>query len=173
MACHTAAAGRSLGLEVAQLNSEFVYTSTNRLSNQLATLDRLGLFTTPLAAPSTLPSIPSPTGTATLEARARGYLHSNCANCHRPSGPGRGNMDLRFDRTFAQTTACNTAPVTGDLGVAGARLLVPGSPQTSLVSLRMRSTGPGRMPPVATRRTDTAGALLVDDWIRSVTACPP
>ncbi len=173
MACHTAAAGRSLGLEVAQLNSEFVYPSTNRLSNQLATLDRLGLFTAPLAAPSMLPSIPAPSGPGTLEARARGYLHSNCSNCHRPTGPGRGNMDLRFDRTFAQTTSCNAAPVTGDLGVAGARLIVPGSPQTSLVSLRMRSAGPGRMPPVATRRTDTAGALLVDDWIRSVTACPP
>lgn len=173
LGCHTAAAGRSLGLEIGQLNFEFVYTSTNRLSNQLATLDRLGLFTTPLAAPSTLPVIPSPTGTAPLEARARSYLHSNCSHCHRPTGPGRSNMDLRFERTFAQTSSCNAVPTAGDLGVAGARLLVPGSPLTSLVSLRLRSPGPGRMPPIATRRTDTTGAQLVDDWIRSVTACPP
>lgn len=172
-ACHTSAAGRSLGLELGQLNGDLVYPSTNRISNQLATLDRLGLFATPLAAPASLPVIPPPSGTAPLEARARAHLHSNCSGCHRPGGPGRGAMDLRFDRTFQQTATCNAVAVAGDLGVAGARLLVPGSPSQSLVSLRMRSPGPGRMPPVATRRTDVVGAQLVDDWIRSVTTCPP
>ena len=173
MGCHTQAAGRSLGLELGQLNGDFVYAKTNRISNQLRTLDHLALFAQPLADPSTLPVYPSPSGTAPLESRARSYLHANCAHCHQPGGPGRGNMDLRFGGGFSGTRTCNAAPLTGDLGVVGAKLLVPGSPGTSLVSLRLRSTGPGRMPPLATKQVDSAGGQLMDDWIRSVTSCPP
>ena len=38
--CHTAAAGRSLGLEIGQLNGDFVYP-TGRTANQLTTLDAI------------------------------------------------------------------------------------------------------------------------------------
>lgn len=173
MSCHTQASGRSLGLEIGQLNGDFVYPSTNRISNQLATLDKLALFAQPLQSPATLPAIPSPFGSAPIDARARAYLHTNCSHCHRPTGPGGGAMDLRYPSTFSGTRTCNIAPDRGDFGVPGARLLVPGSPLTSLLSLRLRATGPGRMPPIGTKVTDTRGAQLVDDWIRSVTTCPP
>ncbi|HWU87257.1 MAG TPA: PQQ-dependent sugar dehydrogenase, partial [Kofleriaceae bacterium] len=46
--CHSRAAGGTLGLETAQLNREAVYPSTNRLSNQLATLDHIGMLSAPL-----------------------------------------------------------------------------------------------------------------------------
>lgn len=49
--CHTESAGRTLGLELGQLNGDFTYASTNRISNQLKTLDHLGLFAAPLAGP--------------------------------------------------------------------------------------------------------------------------
>jgi uncharacterized repeat protein (TIGR03806 family) len=173
MACHTQAAGRSLGLEIGQLNGDFVYPSTNRLSNQLATLSNLALFAQPIGAPGTLPVIPSPTGAAPLADRARAYLHSNCSHCHRPTGPGGGAMDLRFSTPFATTRTCNVVPGKGDLGVAGAKLFVPGAPASSLLSIRLRSTGLGRMPPIGTKVTDTAGAQIVDDWIRGTGSCPP
>ena len=172
LACHTQPAGRSLGLETAQLDSDFVYTRNNRLSNQLATLAHIGVLASAPPSAQTVPRLVAPFGQAPLEARARSYLHTNCAGCHRPQGPGRGPMDLRFARSFAQTNTCNAEPVAGNLGVAGAKLLTPGAPATSLLSLRLRAQGAGRMPNVATRTTDTAGAGLVDAFIRAQGACP-
>lgn len=169
--CHTQAAGRSLGLETAQLDADLVYTRTNRISNQLATLDKIGILGAPIPAAATVPRLVPPFGSAAVDARARSYLHSNCSGCHRPTGPGR-SMDLRFSRTLAETAACNAAPLTGDLGVTGARLLSPGNPAQSMISHRMRRPGSGRMPNVATRLVDTQGADLVDSYIRGVTTCP-
>ena len=65
LACHTAAAGRSLGLEIAQLNGALLYPQTGRTANQLATLDAIGMFSPALGTPpAALPVIPDPFGTA-------------------------------------------------------------------------------------------------------------
>ena len=56
--------------------------------------------------------------------------------------------------------------------MAGALLLTPGSPETSILSVRMHALDAARMPPLATSVVDQTGAALVDDWIRSLTACP-
>ena len=47
--CHTAAAGRSLGLELPQLNRDYLYPATNRTDNQLRVLDHIGVLSAPLA----------------------------------------------------------------------------------------------------------------------------
>ncbi|HSO38101.1 MAG TPA: PQQ-dependent sugar dehydrogenase, partial [Labilithrix sp.] len=174
VACHSEAAGRALGPELGQLNGEFVYPSTNRLSNQLKTLDHIGMFDKPLGKPvDQLIAYPDPQGSAgTLEQRARAYLHSNCANCHQPKGGGRGNLDLRFGTSLKDTKSCNVDNEAGDLGVAGGKLLVPGSPQTSLLSVRPHSPAANRMPPLASSVVDDKGVKVLDDWIRSITACP-
>jgi uncharacterized repeat protein (TIGR03806 family) len=173
--CHSQVAGRSLGPEIAQLNGDFVYTSTNRLSNQLATLDKLGYFTTPLAAaPATLAKMPTPTGTAgTLEERGKAYLHSNCSFCHQPGGTGRGTMDFRFGQPFASMGTCNADPTAGDLGVANAKIFVPGQPNQSILSLRTHATDQNRMPPLASKLVDTAGTAVLDSWIQGTATCPP
>jgi mono/diheme cytochrome c family protein len=115
----------------------------------------------------------NPYGTeGTDEARARAYLHTNCAQCHRPEGPGRGAMDLRFTTPFAMTATCNATPMAGDLGVANARQLSPGAPERSLLVLRSRETGLNRMPPIGSGRVDEPGVALLERWIRGVTACP-
>lgn len=170
--CHTAAAGRTLGLELGQLNGDLVYTETNRISNQLRTLDHIGMFAAPLGSIEQLPAYPRPAAPGALEARARSYLHANCSHCHRPNGPGRGDLDLRFATPLAATKVCGTAPALGDLGVAGAKVVAPGSPATSVLSLRTRAVGAARMPPLASNVVDTVGAAVVDDWITSLTACP-
>ncbi|MBS2014950.1 MAG: PQQ-dependent sugar dehydrogenase [Deltaproteobacteria bacterium] len=175
-ACHTAAAGRSLGLELGQLNGDLVYTSTNRIANQLETLEHIGLFAAPLGkAASDIVAYPRPTGagsTATAEARARSYLHANCAFCHRPTGPTRATMDLRFATPLAAAKVCGETPLLGSLGVADAKLLVPGAPSKSVVSLRPHALGAVRMPPVASTVVDTAGLGVLDGWIASLAACP-
>jgi uncharacterized repeat protein (TIGR03806 family) len=173
LSCHTGAAGHSLGLETGQLNRDLTYTSTQRISNQLATFEHLGLFEAPLgAAPEALARYPVPSGSDTLELRARAYLHSNCAVCHRPNGTGRGPADFRFSTPLAQASFCDKAPEQGSLGVTNARLLAPGDPGRSLLSLRMHALDANRMPPLASRGEDTVGLGVVDAWISSLTACP-
>ncbi len=158
--CHTAVAGHALGPELAQLNRH----------GQLENLSDVGFFAAPL--PSPLPSLAEPSGTAPLEARARAYLHSNCANCHQPGGPGRGPADLRFWLPLEDANVCDVAPTTGDLGLTDARLVAPGAPGRSVVSRRMHALDASRMPPVASALVDEAGAALVDAWITSLTTCP-
>ncbi len=174
MRCHTEAAGRTLGLELGQLNGAFTYASTNRIANQLDTLEHIGMFGAPLGKPvADLPVYPGLDSTASAEARARAYLHSNCSMCHRPNGGDAGPMDLRFSNAFSATKTCNVAAVGGDRGIAGAKLIVPGDPAKSLVSVRPHAaSGVMRMPPLATNVVDTKGVGVLDSWIKSVTACP-
>ncbi|MBK7539932.1 MAG: PQQ-dependent sugar dehydrogenase [Myxococcales bacterium] len=172
MQCHSQAAGGTIGLETAQLNRDAVYPSTNRLSNQLATLDHIGLFSAPLpAAPSEAPRLAEPDGAEPLEARARSYLHANCAHCHRPMGGGQGTMDLRITQSLRDAKICNVDNTQGQVEGAS-KLLAPGAPQASVLSRRLHATDSKRMPPVGVSVADPLGQKLIDDWISSVTACP-
>jgi len=172
--CHTAGAGRSLGLEIGQLNGDLVYTSTHRISNQLATLEHIGVLTAPLGAdPSALVAYPKPFGTDPLEGRARAYLHANCSGCHRPGGgAARSTMDLRFATAFADTKTCLVTPTIDDFGQANPGIIKPGAPQLSILALRVHATDAKRMPPLGRQLVHPQGAALVDDWIRAIAACP-
>jgi len=172
LTCHTTAAGGTLGLESAQLNHELTYEQQQRISNQLATFDHLGLFDKPLGDPALLPSLPGYDDPAPLETRARAYLHANCSICHRPNGTGQGMQDLRASVDFKSTLLCNVDPQESDLGVAGVKLITPGAPARSIVSLRVHALDATRMPPLATVVVDPVGSKLIDDWIASLTACP-
>lgn len=170
--CHTAAAGRTLGPELAQLNRSIRYP-VGATRNQLTVLDGLGYLTAPLGGPvDTLAKLEPPSGDGALEPRARSWLHANCAGCHR-AGAGQGPADFRFTRTFKETNTCNVMPDNGDLGITGARLIVPGAPLQSLVSRRVHALDAARMPPLGSSLVDTAGAALIDQWITSLTSCPP
>lgn len=171
MLCHNDAAGHTLGPELAQLDGNLYYPSTSRVANQLRTLDHIGLLSAPLG-PEPVAAYPDPAGAAPVEARARAYLHANCAMCHRPDGPGVVDMDLRMSQSLFETHTCNVEPTQGNLDVGGARRLVPGAPDLSLVSIRPHSAGGGRMPPLATTVVDSAGLAVVDAWIESLQGCP-
>ncbi|MDX2018916.1 MAG: hypothetical protein SF187_01650 [Deltaproteobacteria bacterium] len=177
LACHTEAAGRSLGLETAQLNSDFVY-SGNKVANQLATFTHLALFTAPIGDPAKLPALPNPltSTTATTEARARSYLHSNCSHCHRPGGAMEVSLDLRYATTLAQTKTCNVVPSKTTYNIPGAMLIAPGSAgpdSQSIVSVRLNSTIANiRMPALGTSVLNTQAVALIDAWITKLKACP-
>jgi len=170
MQCHTSAAGRSLGLEVAQLNNAFRYAQTGREANQLLTLDEIRLLAPPLATdPVGLPALPDPFGQTSLADRARAYLHTNCANCHRPGGPTPSDMDWRYGLPLAQTGSCNVPPTTGGtLDIPGALLLNPGDPDRSLVWVRMGRRDVHAMPPVGSLKADPEGLTLIREWISGV-----
>ncbi len=168
--CHTEAAGFALGLELGQLDHALRYGATNRTANQLATWEHLGLFAAPLPNPRA-PALADPFGGADLEARARAYLHANCASCHQPNGGARGDVDLRASTPLSRTGLCDVRPQTDTLGLTDARLLAPGRPEGSTLLARMRATDGRRMPPLASRLIDDDGAALVEAWIRSRADC--
>ncbi|MEZ4271896.1 MAG: PQQ-dependent sugar dehydrogenase [Myxococcota bacterium] len=166
--CHTVAAGRTLGLETAQLNGVFDYPS-GIAANQLTTLDSIGMFTSSPGAASTLPSLPDPlAGSADLEMRARAYLHANCANCHRPGGLTGSAMDLRWMVPLPETGTCDVSPNSGSWP-ASMRLLTPGDPDNSLILLRTRATDTTRMPPLGTKDVDIAATAMLEAWINATT----
>jgi hypothetical protein len=139
-ACHTAAAGFTLGLEARQLDDA--------------------------AKAKLAPSHSSPRFAPT---DARAYLHSNCSVCHREgNATGSANLDLRFDTPLDKTGVCGEAKV----GFSGARIVVPGAPERSVLVQRMRALDETRMPKLASRVVDEAGVALVEGWIRSLTSCP-
>lgn len=170
--CHTEAAGRSLGLETKQLASNITYPQTGRDAHQLLTLNSINTLSPPIADPSAEVAYPNPTGAAgTLTERARSYLHTNCAQCHRPGGPTTANMDLRYSTPLASTNTCDVAPGLGDVGISNARLIAPGAADRSVIPARMNLRGDtNAMPPIGTR-VDTEGVQLIRDWINSLSSC--
>jgi|HigsolmetaAR203D_1030402.scaffolds.fasta_scaffold00277_24 uncharacterized repeat protein (TIGR03806 family) len=168
--CHTTAAGRTLGLETAQLNGAHFYPASGRTANQLATLSHVGMLSPPLPDPEAQPELPDPFDTnAPLAARARAYLHTNCSFCHRPGGPTPSTLDLRYSTPMAQTNACNAAPQSGDIGLgANARLITPADAASSVLLARINRRDQYQMPPLGSHRIDVAGVALIAEWIDSM-----
>lgn len=168
--CHTEAAGVTLGLEAAQLDDA-----------TLAHLLEQGYFDRRITSVASIrgdrrDALVDPFGDADVAARARSYLHANCSFCHRPGGPGRGDIDLRTETAFGATRLCNTQPNEGriwDVGVWDEqRLIVPGVPSHSILYLRMNTLGYFRMPPLGTDVVHAEATSLIADWIESITTCP-
>lgn len=157
-----------------QLNGTTTYPLTGRTANQLATYEHIGLLDESLSdTPAALPALPrTDNSSVDLNTRARAYLHSNCASCHRPGGVGVGQIDFRFSTNDADMGVCNVTPTQDNLGVSGARLLKPGDPASSLLTLRMNRRGTSQMPPIGSNVIDADGVALIEDWIRSMNACP-
>jgi uncharacterized repeat protein (TIGR03806 family) len=171
--CHTPVSGGALGLHTGQINRPHDYDGV--VDNQLRAMDHIGLFGLDGLpdVPAQLPRFPDPADVAVpLEGRARSYLQGNCAQCHQPGGPTAASIDLRYETPLALTNTCDAVPVSGDLGVAGSRILVPGAPDQSVLWLRDSRRGTGQMPPLATNAVDPLGSELVRDWILSLSSCP-
>jgi uncharacterized repeat protein (TIGR03806 family) len=170
--CHTAAAGFALGPETLQLNKDFTYPSTGITANQLDTWQAIGLFANNPSADQRAQRLPASNDTsASLTQRARAYLHSNCANCHRPNGPTSAAIDLRFTTALADTDACDIAPTLGDLDIINARIIAPGDANRSVLLQRMLATDEHRMPPLSSSVVDEDGTELIAAWINSLGGC--
>lgn len=166
--CHNMAAKYALGVTTLQMNKPHDYDGQS--ANQLAVLDQLGLFQNKLpAAPDTLPSLADYRDeTGDLQLRARSYLHSNCAHCHRKWGGGNAEFELQASIPISQTLTVNTRPGQGTFNLKDPKILVPGEPDRSLILERMRITGLGRMPHIASKMVDDESVGLISDWIASL-----
>ena len=108
---------------------------------------------------------------ANLNDRARAYLHTNCAQCHRPGGPTPVSVDLRYTTLLANTAACDVVPEEGDLGLNMPRIIAPGDASRSVLVERMNVRDVNGMPPIGSNIVDTDGVLLLTNWVNSLVNC--
>ena len=62
----------------------------------------------------------------------------------------------------------NVNPAHGNFGLKGAKLLVPGHPEQSILLDRMERVGLGRMPHIGSHVVDTQAVRLIHDWIKKM-----
>ncbi len=104
--------------------------------------------------------------------RAKSYLHANCSICHRPGGPTQTDIDFRFATQPINMHACNVAPIFGDLGVPGAKIIAPGFPDQSVVVLRDGVRDPlTQMPPLVTTEVHAEWMYALRTWLSDPTMC--
>jgi uncharacterized repeat protein (TIGR03806 family) len=166
--CHSIAAKFVLGVNTLQMNREVSHHGS--AVNQLAHLAELGMFAAPLPAdPAQLPRLVDYEDEGLdREARARSYLHANCAHCHTWLGSGNSFFELQANLPLANLKIVGETPTHGEFGLPDAQLIAPGRPESSVLYHRMRAHGEGRMPPVASSVVDDRGSELIADWIRSL-----
>jgi hypothetical protein len=116
-------------------------------------------------------AMPDPYADGPIGPRARAWLHTNCASCHRPGGTGRGTADYRYTTPLAEMGVCDIEPEGSTLDLVEPRLIAPGAPERSLAWRRTQETGRARMPPISSHVVDVVGTTLLADWIRSLDAC--
>ena len=82
-------------------------------------------------------------------------------------------MDLRYTQplNLASTNTCDVAPQAGDLGIANARLIAPGSASRSILLQRILRRDALGMPPLGSTLPDAAGAQLISNWITQLPGC--
>ncbi len=164
--CHTAAANVSLGLEVVQQH----YEDLSRDENFLNHLNR-SYFSQVIDIGQYTPLATINDQSASIESRARSYLHSNCSGCHRP-GASASFIDLRVSTPLSLTNTCNVSATLGDFGFPGAFRVEPGNAMQSTLLLRMQTLDSGlRMPPLASLIEDSEATQVVEEWINELNNC--
>ena len=162
--CHTPAAGFVLGLKTRQINRDFAYPGLT--DNQLRAWNHVGLFDIDIGEARDYEAMPDPRDeSAPLVARARAYLDSNCAQCHRAGSTTPGNLDLRYLTPIESANILDVPPSEGDLGLPDARRVKPGVKESSVLWERMRRLDGNRMPPLASGLVDEEAVTLVGEWI--------
>ncbi|MDW3649593.1 MAG: PQQ-dependent sugar dehydrogenase [Bacteroidia bacterium] len=171
--CHNEVSDFVLGPSARQLNKKITYPSSGRNANQIKTLQHLEMFhatvdTNAAVLANVESSAPTDDLSQPLEARARAYLDANCAYCHRPGAGNRAFFDARLS-TPLESQDLIYGNVNDDIGIDGARVIIPGDPERSVLYQRLKSVHESiAMPPLAKNRRDAKGINLIEDWINSL-----
>jgi uncharacterized repeat protein (TIGR03806 family) len=166
--CHTTFSYHVLGFTPLQLDMDYTYGEVT--DNQLRVLRRRevieGDYEVLLAG---RPRLVNPHDSRLpLHARARAYLHANCAHCHRRHSGGNAALVLSLDLEMPQTLTVDVQPNLGNFGIPEGRIISKGKPYSSILHYRMASVGTARMPRLGTRVVDEAGLELIHDWIQGL-----
>ena len=173
--CHNQASGYVLGPKASQLNGDQFYAQTGITANQLETWNHIGIFEQSIdvaGLPGILTAKNLADGSASIEDRVRSYFDSNCASCHRPNGGPRSEFDLRLNTPLEEAGLIN-GEVIEDLGIEGAKVIVPGDPEKSILFHRISQLGTSTaMPPLAKNKLDEPAIALIREWIIGLEALP-
>ena len=143
--------------------------------NQLALWSKLGLLAGLPTAKTEIPQAIAwndPSAGSVAE-RARVWLDVNCAHCHNPAGIASvSGLDLSAQQSMPVRFGVYKPPVAAGRGSSGFQFgILPGSPETSFLLHRIRSTDPGvMMPTVGRSLVDEEGTALIEQWIREMHA---
>ena len=80
-------------------------------------------------------------------------------------GGGNAEFQLLATLPLAELGIVNTRPGQGSFELKDPKVLVPGSPERSIVYYRMTKLGLGRMPHVASNVVDEKAVKMLRDWI--------
>jgi putative heme-binding domain-containing protein len=174
LTCHNPWAGYALAFNLLQLNKD--HDVGGVIDNQLRTLKHIGLIdllhrdqgpaTKDAPAPQPADRLIDPyAATAAVDARARSYLHVNCAHCHQPGAGGTADIDLRSTVPLDQSKTVEVRPNQGTFEISAPHILSPGDPYRSVLYYRMAKLGPGRMPHLGSEIVDERGLRLIHEWI--------
>lgn len=159
--CHSYLSEQALGFSAVQLN----HTGRGVTLQALAAEGRLTTAVPELKVP----------GDA-VAAKALGYLHANCGNCHNGTGVEFNNPfdlrlsvnDMRVEDTGAWKTGVGVS-VEKFVTPGVEKRIVPGNPEGSCIVHRMTIRGTvEQMPPIASKATDDAGLSAVRAWVQSL-----
>lgn len=167
--CHNAGPGFVLGFVGNQLNREIKAPSGNR--NQLEILHELQLIDhIPAAASSPAHKLVDPhNNAASVEDRARSWLHGNCSMCHHRGGNAIVSFFVTRDLPFEQMNT-NKGTNIGTFGMQDAKVIAAGDPWRSVMMYRLSRLGYARMPYIGSKVVDSHGVALVAEWISQLEA---
>ncbi|TNJ34008.1 hypothetical protein E1B00_10685 [Arenimonas terrae] len=165
-----------IGPNARNLNRDLAYRGDDGgeiIRNQLAHWQQAGLLTG-APEPASAPRLADwrDSAGASLDARARAYLDSNCAHCHSPRGPGNtSGLWLGSDVVEPLRLGRCKLPIAAGQGTGDRRFgYVPGDPDASILSFRIESVDPGVMMPELGRSVvHREGAALIREWIAAQT----
>ncbi|MEZ0313823.1 MAG: PQQ-dependent sugar dehydrogenase [Myxococcota bacterium] len=162
--CHTPNGGYVLGIRTENLNRSRDYGAGQ--INQIEAFATAGFLAAPLTG--VLPQLtPLEDSGASLGARARSWLASNCSNCHSGTANGGRFPDMRFATTLDASRLC-------EIINQAQPPIIPGQGATSpIVEDRAGFRGSGQMPPLATRVPDTDAVGVLRQWIDAMDDVPP
>jgi uncharacterized repeat protein (TIGR03806 family) len=162
--CHNKWSGPPLGFQTHQLNQK--QDHGGEYVSQLDVLAQLRVLAQPIS-PDKRPQLADPQdASADRDARARAYLHVNCAHCHRLHAGSAVLSKMSYDLPLDQTDMVGARPTQGAFGVHGAQVIAPGDPFRSILWYRMAKLGNGRMPHLGSNEIDRSGLDLIYEWIR-------
>jgi uncharacterized repeat protein (TIGR03806 family) len=164
--CHNKWSGSALGFITPQLNKQHDYAGSS--ASQLDTLAHIKIFDQSLPTENR-PRLANPRdSSADLDGRARAYLHTNCAHCHRMHAGGSVLSHMHHDLPLDKTNMVGLRPTQGTFGIHAAQVIAPGDPFRSVLWYRMAKLGGGRMPHIGSMEVDLEGVELIFDWVRQI-----
>src|SRR5205823_2139339 len=117
------------------------------MANQLIALRDLGLLERPCLPKRLPPPLVNPYDpAASLDARARSYLHVNCSHCHREHAGGSIMSFMNFDVPLAKASLVGKIPMQGNMGIPNAQVIAGGDPCSSVLFYRLSKLGKCHMP---------------------------